>query len=270
MYVCEKAGTLSICKLFINADYSAWIRPEFNETEIWILGYHFICTSSSEGSSPLWQQRWFSKLQAELNQRFWTIFAVINLITFATRETVLYHFRNCPGHSISMRDSLSFCGWHAVGVKAPLLTWSLCPVWWHSAEFCGLSVPGPAGSTGQSVQIWHVWLCSSDLNCAQWHWLEAVQCSQTQVGWGTGEWGWEHPSSVINHTSADRFHGWSWVAAQSPGCNICSPFHLGKLMREFSDISLGMDMHINTYLEGSERKKMAAIPLFSHQIQPHL
>lgn len=124
---------------------------------------------------------------------------------------------------------------------------------------CGLSVPAPVCTTGQSVQIWHLWLWSSDLSFAQLNWLEAVQCSQTQAGWGTGERGCDYPwavqsSPVINHTSADRFHGWSWVAAQSPGCNICSLFPLGKLTREFSDISVGMDTHMDAYLEGSEKE----------------
>lgn len=139
----------------------------------------------------------------------------------------------------------------------------------------GLFMPDRVGAAGQSVQIWHLWLWSSDFNFVQLNWSEVVQRSQTQVGWGTGEWGCKHPwavqsSSVINHASADSYHFLFWVTAQSPVCDISSPFPLEKPTGEFSDSSVGMDTHNNTYLEGSESKKVAVILLFSHQMQPHL
>lgn len=60
------------------------------------------------------------------------------------------------------------------------------------------------------------------------------------------------------------------MVAQSPGCDIGSPFPLEKPTGEFSDSSAGMDTLMNTHLEGSESKKVAVILLFSHQMQPHL
>lgn len=75
---------------------------------------------------------------------------------------------------------------------------------------------------------------------------------------------------MINHTSADSYHCSFCVAAQSPGCDIGSPFPLEKPTGEFSHSSVVMDTRMNTYVEGSESKRVAVILLFSHQMLPHL
>ena len=72
---------------------------------------------------------------------------------------------------------------------------------------------------------------------------------------------------MINHTGADSYHCLFWVAAQSAGCDTSSPFPLEKPPGDFSDGSVGMEARMNTYLEGSEGKKIAAILLFSDQMQ---
>lgn len=68
---------------------------------------------------------------------------------------------------------------------------------------------------------------------------------------------------MIKHASAGSYHCLFWVAAQSPECDISSPFAFEKPTGEISDRSVGMDMCMNTDLEGSESKNVAEILVFS-------